>query len=152
MTDGLEKLEPIPLSVIWDDYYEALHVAYNALRETFENSGLSQDELSELSGIDKSLISKRLNGSENLTIKTLSHMGSAMGHRVVVGYQPYDMCGTTNYYVPTPVIVASSTVVTGVTSTFQVTDSSSTQIVSTSVTGAPAATTTLLSDLELKRA
>jgi hypothetical protein len=127
MSDGDDHTQDvIPISVVWDDYYEALHTAYNALRETFAESGLTQDELAARLGVDKSLISKRLNGSENLTVKTLSQMGTGMGHRLIIGYQPYESCGMTNYYVPTDVNAGTTTTVTsGVTYSIQVSPSSS---------------------------
>jgi len=99
----------IPVSVFWDDYYESLHIAHDALREAFESSGLTQDELADRIGADKSLVSKRLNGSENLTIKTLSQMGTGMGYRLVTTYVPYDQCGMINYFHPTISSVAAST-------------------------------------------
>ena len=91
--DNNEATQVIPASVFWDDYYESLHIAYNALRQAFNDSGLTQDELAIRTGIDKSLVSKYLNGSENLTIKTLSQMGAGMNYRLVVAYQPYDQLG-----------------------------------------------------------
>jgi len=113
MTDGKDQIEhAIPISVVWDDYYEALHIAYNALRDTFGESGLTQDELAARLGIDKSLISKRLNGAENLTVKTLSQMGTGMHHRLIIGYQPYDLCGMTNYYLPTAMHSGTTTTTT----------------------------------------
>src|SRR5277367_5222678 len=83
---------------VWDEYYIALHGAHNALRTAFAESGMSQEQLAARLGIDKALVSKRLNGSDNLTIKTLSHMGTAMGYRLIMGFHPYDFCGTTNQY------------------------------------------------------
>jgi transcriptional regulator with XRE-family HTH domain len=100
----------IPDSVFWDDYYENLHAAYNSLRDTFKSSGLSQDEIASRLGVNKSVISRRLNGSENLTIKTLSQMGTAMGCRLITTYQPYALAGTCNYFYPTPVHVTEASI------------------------------------------
>jgi transcriptional regulator with XRE-family HTH domain len=97
-----EQVKAISQEEFWDDYYACLHDAYNALRETFESSGLTQDELATRLNVDKSLVSRRLNGSENLTIKTMSQMGTGMGHRLVITYVPYDELGRSNFYYLTP--------------------------------------------------
>jgi transcriptional regulator with XRE-family HTH domain len=107
MTGG-NVSDVIPDSAFWDDYYENLHAAYNSLRDTFKSSGLSQDELAARLGVNKSVISRRLNGSDNLTIKTLSQMGTAMGCRLITTYQPYALSGTCNYFYPTPVHVTEA--------------------------------------------
>jgi hypothetical protein len=76
-----------------EDYYDNLHAAYNCMREAFQmraSLGLTQDNLAESLSVDKSLISRRLNGSENLTLKTFSFMGSAMKCRVIIQYIPYE--------------------------------------------------------------
>jgi transcriptional regulator with XRE-family HTH domain len=85
MTDG-KKLDQ---GMLWEEYYTNLHRAYQAMRIAFLNSGLTQDELAEKLGIDKSLISKRLNGSENLTLKTLSFMATALNCRLKIEPLPY---------------------------------------------------------------
>jgi transcriptional regulator with XRE-family HTH domain len=95
----------IPQSVLWDDYYENLHGAYNAMRGRFAMcaaDGLTQDDLATMLDVDKSLISKRMNGNENLTLKTLSFMGTAMGCRLTVRFVPYEQLGRSNYYSVTP--------------------------------------------------
>jgi len=102
MVAGNKQIVPIPLNVLWDDYYENLHLAYNNMRAAYADSGLTQDDISVLLDVDKSLISKRLNGTENLTLKSMSHMGTAMDCRLLVAFIPYQYVGTTNYYVPTP--------------------------------------------------
>ena len=85
MTDG-KKLDQ---GMLWEEYYTNLHRAYQAMGIAFANSGLTQDELAEKLGIDKSLISKRLNGSENLTLKTLSFMATALNCRLKIEPLPY---------------------------------------------------------------
>jgi hypothetical protein len=88
---------------VWDEYYIALHGAYNALRVAFAESGMTQEELAAKLGLDKALVSRRLTGSENLTVRTLSHMGTGMGYSLVIGFHQYDFSGMTNQYTPTPV-------------------------------------------------
>jgi plasmid maintenance system antidote protein VapI len=102
MIGGSSQLAVIPTDILWDDYYANLHGSYNSMREGFTMSGLTQDDIACALNVDKSLISRRLNGSENLTLKTLSHMGSAMGCRLTVNFVPYSMVGVGNTYAATP--------------------------------------------------
>jgi transcriptional regulator with XRE-family HTH domain len=85
-----------------DDYYTCLHVAYNSMREAFQHraqsEGLTQDDIAVRLSVDKGLISKRLNGTDNLTLRTLSNMGSAMNCRVVVTFKPYEYVGIENVF------------------------------------------------------
>lgn len=74
---------------LWEEYYTTLLKAYNAMREAFKQSGFTQDQIAEKLGVDKALVSKRLNTRENLTLKTLSFMASAMGCRLTVMFTPY---------------------------------------------------------------
>jgi transcriptional regulator with XRE-family HTH domain len=74
---------------LWEEYSINLHGAYEAMRSAFRQSTLTQDAIAESLDADKSLISRRLNGSENLTFKTLSFMASAMGCRLTVLFTPY---------------------------------------------------------------
>jgi transcriptional regulator with XRE-family HTH domain len=112
MVDGsLQQFSPVSKAELWDDYYACMHDAYNALRETFDSTGMTQDQLAARIHVDKSLVSRRLNGSENLTMKTLSHMGTGMGYRVVILFRPYDQIGYDNYYYATPLHSNTSSVV-----------------------------------------
>jgi len=74
---------------LWEEYSINLHGAYEAMRRAFRQSALTQDAVAERLDADKSLISRRFNGSENLTFKTLSFMASAMGCRLTVLFTPY---------------------------------------------------------------
>jgi hypothetical protein len=94
MVGGNQMAIQIPKEELLDEYYENLHGAYNAMREGFAASGLTQDYIACALDVDKSLISRRLNGSENLTLKTLSFMGSSMGCRLSITFVPYAHVGT----------------------------------------------------------
>src|SRR4051794_15316108 len=72
MAAGKGASDPIPKEELWDDFYANLHMAYGSLKDVFDRSGETQDEIASRLGCDKSLVSKRLNGRENLTLKTLS--------------------------------------------------------------------------------
>jgi transcriptional regulator with XRE-family HTH domain len=88
------QYQAIPEDELLEDYYDNLHGAYNSMRETFQtraSQGLTQDDIAAMLSVDKSLISRRLNGGENLTLKTLSFMGSAMKCKVTVQYLPYEL-------------------------------------------------------------
>jgi hypothetical protein len=89
MTGG----DPIKKSDLLEEYYTNLHRAYQAMRRAFKlraAQGLTQDSIARMLGVDKALISKRLNGSENLTLKTLSFMATAMKCRLSISYVPYE--------------------------------------------------------------
>lgn len=101
---------PIPKEDLWDDYYVNLHGAYNSMRSAFDDSGMSQDDIAAQLGCDKSLISRRLNGKENVTLKSLSFMGTAMGCRLTVTFVPYAQVGMTNHYFSTPLHTAATNV------------------------------------------
>ncbi len=85
MTEGaaLDK------GVLWEDYYANLRGAYTSMRRIFKRSGMSQDEIAKKLDVDKGLVSRRLRGLENLTLKTLSFMASAMECRLEIRYIPY---------------------------------------------------------------
>jgi hypothetical protein len=98
----------IQTEILLDDYYANLHGAYNSMRECFSVSGHSQDEIATALSIDKSLVSRRMNGSENLTLKTLSYMGTAMGCRLHISFVPYTMVGRANTYMSFPAVTFNS--------------------------------------------
>jgi transcriptional regulator with XRE-family HTH domain len=86
MTDG----RPLSKGDLWEEFATNLHGAYNAMRRAFQRSGLSQDALAVKLDADKSLVSRRLHGKENLTLKTLSFMASAFGCRLAIFFVPYE--------------------------------------------------------------
>ena len=73
------------------------------MRAAFEarsDKGLTQDDLACTLAVDKALISRRLNGEDNLTLKTCSFMATAMRCRLVVSFQPYEDVAGRNYFPP----------------------------------------------------
>ncbi len=82
---------------LWEEYSTNLHGAYNAMRRAFKRSGLSQDDIAHKLGTDKGLMSKRLNGSKNLTLKTLSFIASALGCRLTIDFTPYEEIGAVEH-------------------------------------------------------
>ena len=66
MIAGTQSLSHIPAEILAEDYFENLHVAYNAMRGMFrekaDGEGLTQEKISYLLNADPALISKRLNG------------------------------------------------------------------------------------------
>jgi transcriptional regulator with XRE-family HTH domain len=91
------------LQSLYEDYYEALHAAYRAMRKTFKRrarDGLTQEEIARFIGRDEGLVSRRLNGEENLTLKSLSFMATAMKCRLVTSFVPYEHVGFgDNYFI-----------------------------------------------------
>ena len=95
--------KPIPERELVADYFDNLHRAYRALRAAFKQSSLTQDMLARLLGnVEKSQISRWLNGKQNLTLKSLSRMASAMQCALIIEFRPFDQLETpqtsTNYF------------------------------------------------------
>jgi transcriptional regulator with XRE-family HTH domain len=99
MTDGRAALSK---DVLWQDYYANLKTALSSMRRIFrlraDNGGLTQDDIAESLNIDKSLVSRRLNGKDNFTLKTLSFMATAMRCRLQIRFRPYEELGYGNNY------------------------------------------------------
>ena len=54
----------------------------DAIQRTFDEeaeSGITQKELADTLGIDQALVSRRLNGPGNITLRTLANLYTAMG-------------------------------------------------------------------------
>jgi transcriptional regulator with XRE-family HTH domain len=87
---------------LWQDYYANLKTALSSMRRVFKirahDDGLTQDDIAARLNIDKSLVSRRLTGEENFTLKTLSFMASAMRCRLQIHFRPYEELGHGNNY------------------------------------------------------
>jgi transcriptional regulator with XRE-family HTH domain len=100
MTVGM-KHKALPKADLLEDFYDNLQRAYLSLRRAFKlrsSGGMSQDDLAVMLQTDKGLISKRLNGEANLTLKTLSYLASALACRLLIIFQPYEDIAASNYY------------------------------------------------------
>ena len=86
MTDG----RAIPESVLWEDYYENMHDAYDAMRGLIKKRHVTQEQIAVRLNADKGLISKRIRGSKNLTLKTLSFLATALQCRLAITFVPYE--------------------------------------------------------------
>jgi len=92
-------------NMLLDDYYSCLHGAHRSMGNAFElraADGFTQDDLATMLCVDKALVSRRLNGLENMTLRVMSYMGTAMKCRVLVAFEPYENIGIKNYFTPTP--------------------------------------------------
>lgn len=68
---------------------EALSLGVSELIcELMEDKGLSKTELAKKIGSSKSHVSQLLNGSRNMTVHTLSDLGYALGHKMLVTAVP----------------------------------------------------------------
>jgi transcriptional regulator with XRE-family HTH domain len=67
-----------------------------AFRER-EAQGGTRQALAEALGIDKSVVSRRLNGSSNLTLEVVSEMARAMGYRPALQLESYEMLNAGNH-------------------------------------------------------
>jgi transcriptional regulator with XRE-family HTH domain len=83
---------------LFEDYHINLYGAYHAMRDAFDARDITQDELAARLDTDKALISKRLNGKENLTLRTLSYMATGLKCRVTITFTPYENIGSGNYF------------------------------------------------------
>ena len=99
MSDGSQVLSK---DILWQDYFANLKTALSSMRRLFrtraDTEGLTQDDVAAALGIDKSLVSRRLNGEENVTLRTLSFMASAMRCRLQIRFRPYEELGHGNNY------------------------------------------------------
>lgn len=99
MTDGNSTLSK---DTLWQDYYANLKTALSSMRQLFKlrahTDGLTQDDIATSLQIDKSLVSRRLNGEENFTLRTLSFMATAMRCRLQIRFRPYEELGHGSNY------------------------------------------------------
>jgi transcriptional regulator with XRE-family HTH domain len=61
-----------------------------ALQQTFAEEaadGLTQKEIADVLGVDEALISRRLNGPGNITLRTLSDLYTAMGREPLSNFE-----------------------------------------------------------------
>lgn len=92
MTDG-QSFSLIPERTLAEQYFENLHTAYRSMREVFKlraAQGMTQDDLADRLDSDKGLISRRLNGQENMTLKTLSAMASGLDCGLNIQFIPFE--------------------------------------------------------------
>jgi transcriptional regulator with XRE-family HTH domain len=105
MSDGT-KYSKLAEDVLLDDYYACLHDAYDSMRVAFDarahEEGMTQEDIATQLDVDAGLISRRFSGTENISLRTLSNMGSAMRYRVTVKFWPYEEVGSRNFYTETP--------------------------------------------------
>jgi transcriptional regulator with XRE-family HTH domain len=98
MNDGNGSLSK---DTLWQDYYANLKGALSSMRRIFRlraATGLTQDHIAISLNVNKSLVSRRLTGEENFTLKTLSFMASAMRCRLQIRFRPYEEVGEGNNY------------------------------------------------------
>lgn len=60
---------------------------YDELRAAFKRSGKTQQQVADLLGVDKAVIHHRLNGTENLTLRTLAEMAWAIDHEIKIDFR-----------------------------------------------------------------
>lgn len=73
------------------EYYDSLDVEAEMLKELVEERykhGLTQQELADLTGIDRADISKIENGNANPTIRTLRRLARALNAELVISIVP----------------------------------------------------------------
>jgi transcriptional regulator with XRE-family HTH domain len=95
------NLEPISKKSFLNDEYANKYDIYGEIVDAFElrakSDDFTQDTLAKLLGVNKGVVSRRLNGSANITIKTLGNMATALRCRLLVKLQPYEDVSPRNY-------------------------------------------------------
>ena len=72
--------------------YDALEPEFSimqAMIDARKNSGLTQKQLSERTGIAQADISKLESGSGNPSLRTLQRLAAGMGMKIKIEFQPY---------------------------------------------------------------
>ena len=70
--------------------YESLEAEFQIIREIIsarKDKNITQEELSDLTGITQGDISKIENGNANPSLKTLKKLASAFGKKLVVSFE-----------------------------------------------------------------
>ena len=72
-------------------YGHFLHDIRDAIQRTFEEEvktrGLTQQDIADVLGVDRSVVSKRLSGGGNVTLKTVCDLYTAMGRLPLSNYR-----------------------------------------------------------------
>jgi transcriptional regulator with XRE-family HTH domain len=96
-----KKTLPLDKSLLERECYASIGNAFNSMLQVYDKRALeeklNQDKLAALLDVNKSLISRRLKGSENITFRILSFMATAMNCKLKVIFQPYEDIRPPNY-------------------------------------------------------
>jgi transcriptional regulator with XRE-family HTH domain len=88
-----KREERISMNDITDDYFNVLHRAHEQMNEVFDRlhreEGLTQDQVAQRLGVNKSLVSRRLHGEENQTLRSMSAMATGMRCVLNISFTPY---------------------------------------------------------------
>jgi len=82
-----EQLKDPAFRAEWDTIQPALAVA-QAMIDAREQSGMTQQQLAEKTGIAQEDISRLENGSSNPSIRTLQRLANGMGMTLKIEFQP----------------------------------------------------------------
>ncbi|MEO5337954.1 MAG: helix-turn-helix transcriptional regulator [Magnetospirillum sp. WYHS-4] len=61
----------------------------NAVRDWQDETGKPKAELARLLDVDKAVLSRRLNGTSNMTIKTIADLAWAIGREIEFSLRPH---------------------------------------------------------------
>ena len=95
------QFKPLSQDELRDDYFVALYGAHDSMTDAYNlraEQGWNQKAISLRLDCDESLVSRRLNGEENMTLRTMSGMASALDCRLTIIFTPYEQCGAGNNY------------------------------------------------------
>ena len=81
-----EKLQDPAFRIAWEDS-EAEYNLIKALIKARNDSGLTQHQLSDKTGIDQAILSRIETGKANPSIKTLQKLAKGMGKKLVIDFK-----------------------------------------------------------------
>lgn len=97
MTHTQATQEEIGTSRPFDLLFEQERLILEAtelLQRLLDQSGFNRADLARLLGKTKGYVTQLLNGDRNMTLRTLSDLAYALGHRVQMGAHPLDAAQT----------------------------------------------------------
>jgi transcriptional regulator with XRE-family HTH domain len=89
---------------------EIRHSLNQALTEEQKTRGLTRTEIAHILGVNKSIVSRKLNGTSNMTLETLADLAYALNRPVKVDLPSRALPPGSNQYVAPPPVAAASTV------------------------------------------
>lgn len=83
------KVRPLDREILAEQWYDFMHDLLGeirtAYREAHKTRGVNQQYIADRLGVDAALVSRWLNGRQNMTVRTLHNVARAMDCRLRVG-------------------------------------------------------------------
>jgi hypothetical protein len=85
---------------------EIRHALNQALVEEHEKRGLTRSKIADILGVNKSLVTRRLAGTSNMTLETLADLAYALDRPVKVTMPSRSLPAQSNQYVAPPPVAS----------------------------------------------